>query len=76
VKRLRAKAGFWTHFATYLAVNAFSRHDLVLHRGRLLLAHLPDRWLEDRGRGECLDAYGHEPLTEEQIQREMDHLRR
>lgn len=23
VKRLRAKAGFWTHFAIYLAVDAF-----------------------------------------------------
>jgi 2TM domain len=24
VKRLQAKAGFWTHLAVYLAVNAFS----------------------------------------------------
>lgn len=32
VKRLQAKAGFWTHFAVYLAVNAFLVCVLVFGR--------------------------------------------
>ena len=76
VKRLQAKAGFWTHLAVYLAVNAF----LVMiwfftGTGFFWPIFLIAGW----GIGvaaSAWDAFGREPITEERIQREIDDLRR
>ena len=76
VKRLQAKAGFWTHFAIYLAVNAFF---VVIWfftgAGFFWPIFLIGGW----GIGvaaNAWDVFGREPITEERIQHEMDNLRR
>jgi hypothetical protein len=76
IKRLRAKAGFWTHLVVYLAVNAFLVVIWAFTGSDLFWPVFP---IVGWGIGvvaNAWDVFGPEPVTAERIQREMEHLRR
>jgi hypothetical protein len=76
VKRLRAKAGFWTHLAVYLAVNAFLVLIWFFTGGGFFWPIFPIAGWGIGVAANAWDVFGREPVTEERIQREMSHLRR
>ena len=76
VKQLQAKAGFWTHLAIYLAVNAFLVMIWFFTGAGFFWPIFP---IAGWGIGVAANAwnvFGREPITEERIQHEMDNLRR
>ena len=76
VKRLRAKAGFWTHLAVYLAVNGFLVLIWFFTGAGFFWPIFPIAGWGIGIAANAWDAYGREPVTQERIQREMEHLRR
>jgi hypothetical protein len=76
VKRLRAKAGFWTHLVVYLAVNAFLVTIWFFTGTGFFWPIFPIAGWGIGVAANAWDVFGREPVTEERIQREMDHLRR
>jgi 2TM domain len=76
VNRLRAKAGFWTHLAVYLAVNAFLVLIWFFTGAGYFWPIFPIAGWGIGVAANAWDAFGSEPVTEERIQREMEHLRR
>jgi hypothetical protein len=75
VKRLQAKAGFWTHFAIYLAVNAFLVMIWAFTGAGYFWPIFPIAGWGIGVAANAWDAFGREPVTEQRVQREMDHLR-
>jgi hypothetical protein len=76
VKRLQAKAGFWTHLAIYLAVNAFLVMIWFLTGAGFFWPIFPIAGWGIGVAANAWDVFGREPITEERIQHEMDNLRR
>jgi hypothetical protein len=76
VKRLRAKAGFWTHLAIYLAVNAFLVVIWFFAGAGFFWPIFPIAGWGTGVAANAWDVFGREPVTEERIQREINHLRR
>ena len=76
VKRLQAKAGFWTHLAVYLAVNAFLVMIWFFTGTGFFWPIFPIAGWGIGVGASAWDAFGREPITEERIQREIDDLRR
>jgi polyferredoxin len=76
VKRLQAKASFWTHLAVYLAVNAFLVMIWFFTGTGFFWPIFPIAGWGIGVAGSAWDAFGREPITEERIQREIDDLRR
>jgi hypothetical protein len=76
VRRLRVKAGLWTHFAIYLAVNAFLVVIWFFTGAGFFWPIFPIAGWGIGVAANAWDAFGREPVTEERIQREMEHLRR
>jgi hypothetical protein len=76
VKRLRAKAGFWTHLVVYLAVNAFLVMIWFFTGAGFFWPIFPIAGWGIGVAANAWDIFGREPVTEERIQHEMDHLRR
>jgi hypothetical protein len=75
IKRLRAKAGFWTHLVVYLAVNAFLVVIWAFTGSDLFWPVFPIVGWGIGVAANAWDAFGPEPVTAERIQREMEHLR-
>jgi hypothetical protein len=76
VKRLQAKAGFWTHLVVYLVANAFLVAIWFFSGAGFFWPIFPIAGWGDRGAANAWDAFGREPVTEERIQRGMSQLRR
>ena len=76
VKRLQAKAGFWTHLAIYLAVNAFLVMIWFFTGAGFFWPIFPIAGWGIGVAANAWDVFGREPITEERIQHEMDNLRR
>jgi hypothetical protein len=76
VKRLQEQAGFWTHLAIYLAVNAFVVLIWYFTGAGFFWPIFPIAGWGIGLAANAWDAFGREPITEERIQREMDNLRR
>jgi hypothetical protein len=76
VKHLRAKAGFWTHLAVYLAVNAFLVVIWFFTSAGFFWPIFPIAGWGIGVAANAWDVFGREPVTEERIQREMDRLHR
>lgn len=76
VRRLQAKAGFWTHLAVYLAVNAFLVTIWFFTGTGFFWPIFPIAGWGIGVVANAWDAFGREPITEERIQREMEHMRR
>jgi hypothetical protein len=76
VKRLQAKAGFWTHLAIYLAVNAFLVRIWFFTGAGFFWPIFPIAGWGIGVAANAWDVFGREPITEERIQHEMDNLRR
>jgi hypothetical protein len=75
IKRLRAKAGFWTHMVVYLAVNSFLVLIWAFTGSDLFWPVFPIVGWGIGVAANAWDAFGPEPVTAERIQREMEHLR-
>ena len=75
VKRLRARAGFWTHLLIYLTVNTFFVVIWAVTSGGYFwplflivlwgIGLIANAW----------DAFGPDLVSEDRIQREIEHLR-
>jgi hypothetical protein len=76
VKRLQAKAGFWTHLAIYLAGNAFLVMIWFFTGAGFFWPIFPIAGWGIGVAANAWDVFGREPITEERIQHEMDNLRR
>lgn len=76
VKRLQAKAGFWTHLAIYLAVNAFLVMIWFFTGAGFFWPIFPIGGWGIGVAANAWDVFGREPITEERMQHEMDNLRR
>jgi hypothetical protein len=76
VKRLQAKAGFWTHLAVYLAVNAFLVVIWFFTGAGYFWPIFPIAGWGIGIAANAWDVFGREPITEERVQREMEELRR
>jgi 2TM domain len=76
VKRIQAKAGFWTHLAVYLAVNGFLVTIWFFTGAGYFWPIFPIAGWGIGIAANAWDVFGREPITEERVQREMDELRR
>jgi polyferredoxin len=76
MKRLQAKSGFWTHLAVYLAVNAFLVLIWYFTGAGFFWPIFPIGGWGIGVVANAWDAFGREPITEERIQREMEHMSR
>jgi hypothetical protein len=76
VKRLQARAGFWTHLAVYLAVNGSLVVIWFFSGAGYFWPIFPIAGWGIGVAANAWDAFRREPITEQRIQREMDDLRR
>jgi hypothetical protein len=76
VKRLKARAGFWTHLVIYLAVNAFLVVVWTLTGADFFWPVFPMVGWGIAVVMNAWGAFGPDPVTEERIRREIDRMQR
>jgi hypothetical protein len=76
VKRLRAKSDFWTHLVIYLAVNTFLVVIWFFTGASFFWPIFPIAGWGIGVAANAWDVFGRKLVTEERIQREIEHLRR
>jgi hypothetical protein len=75
VKRLRARAGFWTHLLIYLTVNTFIIVIWVVSSGGFFWPVFPIVFWGIGLIANAWDAFGPDLVSEDRIQREIERLR-
>ena len=76
VKRLRARAGFWTHLLIYLTVNTFIVVIWAVTSGGFFWPVFPIVLWGIGLIANAWDAFGPDLVSEDRIQREIERLRR